>query len=285
MMWIWMFRGYAKPAYLANLLTVLLSVGASVVLVLCVRQYVHIALGHTLQPSQEQQPAASSNQQPPKKSRTKPRHQAPVAASDLDTAAPRRADSDALTDLELWAGLFASGRGLVGHRNHQGFISHSLGSTLLAGLYSFSPQIWHYANQAEVFALNNLLCALILYVAALYLQRPTLPLACVQAFVCGCALSNQHTSVLFVVPVAISTLVAAVNEPAPDSASAQSGARVLSVRGFVSMSVCALAGLSFYLHLPIAAYRDVLDSWGDHSTLNGFLTHFLRCVAFGLLAW
>lgn len=284
MVWIWMLRAYATPAYLANLLTVLLSVGASVVLVLCVRQYVHIALEHSLQPSQHEQlpTRATSQQQLPKKSRSKPRQQTPApVATDLDTAVFRDGGSDALTDIGLWAGLFASGKAcacshpLLLRNNNTSLLSHR---TLLAGLYSFSPQIWHYANQAEVFALNNLLCALILYVAALYFQRPTLRLACLQAFVCGCALSNQHTSVLFVVPVAVSTLLAAVNEPAPDSGSAKPSPRVLSVWGFVLMSVCALAGLSFYLHLPIAAYREALDSWGDHSTLSGFLTHFLRCV-------
>lgn len=156
------------------------------------------------------------------------------------------------------------------------FANRALILALPTGLYSFCPQIWHYANQAEVFALNNLLCVIILYVAAIYLQQPRLSLACVQAFVCGCALSNQHTSVLFVAPVAISTLLAAVEKPRQSDTATQANNGVLSVRGLALMSICALAGLSFYLHLPLAVYRDVVDSWGDHSTLSGFLTHFLR---------
>ena len=72
-----------------------------------------------------------------------------------------------------------------------------------AGLFAFSPLTWEYSTGAEVFALNNLLVALLLYltVRAARAAGPKagaggagLGWALAGAFVSGLALSNQHTS-------------------------------------------------------------------------------------------
>jgi hypothetical protein len=134
-------------------------------------------------------------------------------------------------------------------------------------MFAFSPQIWHYSTQAEVFALNNLLCASIFYIATVYnrARDERLLVACIQAFVCALALCNQHTSVVYVVLVAGYTLLLGDRN-------------VLSVFGIVCMSACALSGLSLYIRLHVVAYFQPIDSWGDQRTWNGFLAHFLRCV-------
>src|SRR4051794_15468736 len=69
------------------------------------------------------------------------------------------------------------------------------GSLLLA----FSTGFWAYSVVAEVFALNNLLAALLLYLAIEWARRPQRAiLLWAFMFVLGLALCNQQTIVLFV---------------------------------------------------------------------------------------
>ena len=42
-------------------------------------------------------------------------------------------------------------------------VSHWAAASAAAGLFAFSPVVWQYAVTAEVFALNNMLCAAILH--------------------------------------------------------------------------------------------------------------------------
>jgi hypothetical protein len=56
-----------------------------------------------------------------------------------------------------------------------------------------------YSVTAEVFSLNNFLVSLVLLAAVLFSRARTLPRASLGAFLCGLALTNQHTSVLYVV--------------------------------------------------------------------------------------
>ena len=71
------------------------------------------------------------------------------------------------------------------------------GHLISAGLFAFSPLIWQYAVTAEVFPLNTLFSALILYLVTAFAARRQVWVAVVGAFVCGLALCNQHTIVLF----------------------------------------------------------------------------------------
>lgn len=77
---------------------------------------------------------------------------------------------------------------------------------LAAGGFAFSPLVWHYAIQAEVFALNNLLAATLLYLTARYARRADDTTAFAGAFVIGLGVSNQHTVVFYAVPCVVYVL-------------------------------------------------------------------------------
>lgn len=133
------------------------------------------------------------------------------------------------------------------------------------GAFAFSPLVWQYAVQGEVFALNNLLNALLLFLLVLYERQPTLPRACAGAAAIGLALSNQHTLVFFAAPYALWALAVGYN------------AALLSPRAWMLLIASGLAGLSPYLYLPFAGgLHAAWGSWGDHSTVSGLLTHLLR---------
>src|SRR5439155_14859290 len=53
---------------------------------------------------------------------------------------------------------------------------------LAAGWFAFSPLVWRYAVVGEVFALNNLIVALMLYSAIRYAERHQRKFACLTAF-------------------------------------------------------------------------------------------------------
>lgn len=128
-------------------------------------------------------------------------------------------------------------------------------------LYAFSPLVWQYSATAEVFALNNLLCALMVRYAILYakFRRPSYTRW--GALCCGLALSNQHTSVLFVVPLVIWMLMLLGNRPLE----------------LARLGALFLVGLLPYAYLPVrAATNPKPGSWGNVITFRGFVNHLLR---------
>lgn len=121
---------------------------------------------------------------------------------------------------------------------------------------------------AEVFSLNNLFVGLLFALVACFHcadnpQRKKL--AHWGALCCGLGLCNQHTLVLYVVPIAIWVLV-------------QLDSRgELSLSLLATLGVCFLVGFLPYAYLPISSsYNAARWSWGDQTTLSGFLTHLLR---------
>ena len=136
---------------------------------------------------------------------------------------------------------------------------------LLGALCCFtSLTIWEYAVQGEVFALNNMLTSLLLFTAVEhYLRGQSTHTAMLGALVSGVCLSNQHTTVVYVVPIALQVAATAVRR----------GGDVFLL---VALGLCGLAGMSFYLFLPWSAANHRLDGWGAQQTLEGFLKHLLR---------
>ena len=133
------------------------------------------------------------------------------------------------------------------------------------GAFAFAPLVWEYSVQGEVFALNNLNNALLLYLLVRFEQRPTLPRACAGAFMIGLALCNQHTLIFYCVPYALWALGVCAH------------ARLLTPRALGMLALSGLAGLSPYLYLPFASgVHAAWGSWGDQRSLSGLLTHFLR---------
>ena len=140
---------------------------------------------------------------------------------------------------------------------------------LAAGAFAFAPLIWPYAITAEVFALNNLFAAGLLYWSARALceaeTHPATPLRtlCLAAFWMGLGLANHHTLVFYAAPFGLLLI-------------ALGGRRLLRPRTAAALAGSAAAGFLPYLYLPLAGLRPAAVTWGDTATLSGFLTHFFR---------
>lgn len=137
-------------------------------------------------------------------------------------------------------------------------------SSIAAGLMcAFSPLVWQYNTSAEVFALHNLFVASISFALAKYNQRKHSPREIViGAFLCGLSLTNQHTAILLVVPVAAWVQISSTIE--------RKKLLVLSFASFTS-------GISCYVLLPIFdTIFPHAGSWGNVKTARGFIHHFLR---------
>jgi hypothetical protein len=130
-------------------------------------------------------------------------------------------------------------------------------------LFAFAPGIWRYALVAEVFALNNLIVALLLWLAVLYEETRDRRYAFGGAFVVGLGLSNHQTVLFTAIPVVVWALVASRGE-------------LLRPAALVRLVLAGLAGLLPYAYLPIAASHHAFVSWGAADTWDGFWTHVLR---------
>ena len=179
--------------------------------------------------------------------------------------------------------------------------------------FACSPTVWLYSIQGEVFALNNALCAAMAYLtvryfesesrylafspsavssstpssfspaadssapastatsghsstarARSYLASSALLYAYVGALVCGLAMTNQHTTVFYVAPCVLIVLYSLYT------------ARLVSFTTLLTLGLMLALGMSPYVYVPLRAFFQPPDSWGDQRTIAGFLTHFLR---------
>lgn len=137
--------------------------------------------------------------------------------------------------------------------------------------FAFSPTVWWYAVQGEVFALNNALVALLLLGTVRYFAAAAAPggkggrrEACEGALVSGLCMANQHTTVLYTVPTAAAVCADLLRRG------------LLGPRMAAALVASLAAGMSPYLYLVEAAWRRAADSWGDQRSLAGFAHHFLR---------
>ncbi|NXN39624.1 TM260 protein, partial [Rhinoptilus africanus] len=146
--------------------------------------------------------------------------------------------------------------------------SHA-GGILAAGVFSFSRLTWQWSIAAEVFSLNNLFVGLLMALTARFEEASTAKerskISKLGAFCCGLSLCNQHTIVLYIaciVPWVLSRLFRKTE---------------LSLGHLLKLGLCFLAGLLPYLYLPASSYLNRARwTWGDQTTFQGFLTHFLR---------
>lgn len=137
---------------------------------------------------------------------------------------------------------------------------------LAAGLlFAFSATLWYYASVAEVYTLN---AALLSTVVLLMLRWRRLILAkqlraarihmLLAAGVYGLGLAVHHVTILLTLP-AIAWLVWRTDRSA-------------MYRIFPPL-LAALAGLSVYLYLPLAASREPVINWGNPSGWERFYWH------------
>ncbi|CAM9546150.1 unnamed protein product, partial [Scytosiphon promiscuus] len=163
-------------------------------------------------------------------------------------------------------------------------ILRGLASGCAALLMAFSPLIWQYSVTAEVFALNNFLLSLLCSLAVRFSLRRDLKTATGGAFVSGLALSNQHTSVLYVIPLAAWVLFQLVTSRCRQFCTAQLEGQQHHQhprRGICSETLVLafglLLGLLPYAFLPLGArYAPKPGSWGNVATWSGLLHHVRR---------
>ncbi|XP_004370947.1 protein O-mannosyl-transferase TMEM260 [Trichechus manatus latirostris] len=143
------------------------------------------------------------------------------------------------------------------------------GGILAAGVFSFSHLTWQWSTAAEVFSLNNLFVGLLMALTVHFEEAATAKerskIAKIGAFCCGLSLCNQHTIVLYVLCIIPWILFRLLKR------------KELSLGSLLKLSLYFSVGLLPYLYLPISSYLNQARwTWGDQTTLLGFLTHFLR---------
>jgi hypothetical protein len=143
---------------------------------------------------------------------------------------------------------------------------HDINGSLFAmTMFSFSPLIWQYAVTAEVFPMNTFFTAVILYITMLFARKREFPLVLLGSFVCGLAACNQHTIVLFQIPL-ILWMIFLLRK--------YFYARPLTL---ILTGIAYLMGLLPYIYLPISGNLNPQPgSWGNVKSLQGFLHHFFR---------
>jgi len=140
----------------------------------------------------------------------------------------------------------------------------SVASAISALFLAITPAFWSWSLVAEVFPLNNLLCASLIYALITWQQRPENTRALFAAsFLFGLALANQHTSVLLA--PAFAFLIWRQRN-------------ILFARPALVFFCGAIfaAGLVPYLYIPWAAARHPIYNWGEVSSLSDFINVVTR---------
>ncbi|KAG2781988.1 hypothetical protein PC129_g14997 [Phytophthora cactorum] len=144
-----------------------------------------------------------------------------------------------------------------------GWTGRRVAAFTAAALFGFSPLIWTYAVGAEVFALNNAFAAVLVFLLLQYARRRDIKSALAGAFTCGLATCNQHTIVLFELPIIAWVL--------------WSRRRSLWRKEFAQFTGAFVLGLTPYIYMPITAiWNPQPGSWGDVTTLSGLIHHIRR---------
>lgn len=145
-------------------------------------------------------------------------------------------------------------------------------------LFSLSPLTWEYSRMAEVFALNNFLISFIIYHTVQFENLiiegkgfgSVMKCSMKGALISGLALSNQHTSLLFIVPI-IPYVIYNLYRVAPPEKKT-----IVIILAILKLVFCFVAGLLPYLYLGFASQIPTPGSWGNQTTLSGSLRHVLR---------
>eukprot|EP00002_Diphylleia_rotans_P023818 TRINITY_DN4690_c0_g1_i5.p1 TRINITY_DN4690_c0_g1~~TRINITY_DN4690_c0_g1_i5.p1 ORF type:complete len:739 (-),score=137.87 TRINITY_DN4690_c0_g1_i5:314-2530(-) len=151
-------------------------------------------------------------------------------------------------------------------------VAHSHTAAILAAaLYAFSTNVWLHAIGGEVFALNNLFNAVLIYAFIRFRQGPTPIRAYVFAAIAALSLTNQHTSVF---PIIVYALYIMFHPFLPTDGLPKcfllTNEHILKFCGVVAL------GLTPYAYLPYAASLRPLNCWGNPTTLRGLIRVFLR---------
>lgn len=145
----------------------------------------------------------------------------------------------------------------------QGQDMRLLASVTVGLLHTFSPLAWQYSVTAEVFALHSFFVTLLINLAIHFAHKMTKKSLFVGAFISGLALTNQHTTILFEVPLILWVLISIKLWNCPPL--------------LLETSFYFLLGLTPYATLPFfAASWPHEGSWGDVASFAGFWHHVTR---------
>lgn len=156
----------------------------------------------------------------------------------------------------------ASAAGVV-YRAASAWGASGAASLFAALILALSPQFWFVSTHAEVFALNHLLGALLIWLTAPSGPLRAGPRLLALGFIAGLGLSNHHTIVLLA-PIGFYGIYLGYREASRP---------LLSLFGSAATLV---AGLTPYLQLLAARAHPEHFQWGDISNFSGILHHFLR---------
>ena len=132
-----------------------------------------------------------------------------------------------------------------------------------AGLYAFSPLVWHHSLFAEVFTLSSLFVVLVAYLALRHRQTGNDGDLYLLAFVTGLGLSHHQSLLFWAGPVWAWLLW-------------PRRAELLRGRWFAACVGLVILGLTPYLFLRINGARDPSVVWGDLSSWTEFFRHVRR---------
>lgn len=129
--------------------------------------------------------------------------------------------------------------------------------------YSFSPLIWRFAIDGEVFAMNNLFNTILIYQSlkvGIYHKMSDVNIG---ALLCGFFMTNQQSILFFEVPLILWILYQFRNE--------------ITIYDLIRFGLLFLVGLSPYFYLMIS---DIFNPkpfiFGAPCTFEGFFYHILR---------
>ena len=128
---------------------------------------------------------------------------------------------------------------------------------IAGGLFAFSPLIWEYAVGAEVFALNNLICALLFYCAIRFSESLESKFAYFFALFLGLGLCHHYTFIFFALFFGIPIF------------------RRVSFSKRKALLLIFL-GYSPVLYLFLAGTQRSTFSWGHTADIPNLISHLLR---------
>ncbi|XP_060557049.1 protein O-mannosyl-transferase TMEM260-like isoform X2 [Ruditapes philippinarum] len=147
--------------------------------------------------------------------------------------------------------------------------TRSIGLCIIgATMWSFNELTWTWSTTTEVFSLNNLCIACLLYLMVQFESTDThrkCKVAYMGSFMCGISLCNQHTSVVYVAVIAVWVLYELII------------IKELTVKVLLFVSFSFLFGLVPYIYLPLSSwFHSARYTWGNQSSIEGFMKHLLR---------
>lgn len=140
--------------------------------------------------------------------------------------------------------------------------SSKIASVVGALALAFSSIFWLYSVNTEIITLNTFFLVLLLLLTVIYIQTKKDVFWYLLTLTTGLSLANQFT-VVTVFPALAFLLFPARKE-------------IFQIKKVMLGLVCFLAGLSFYLYLPIAAAKLPYVNWDNPSNLEGFISLVTR---------